>query len=279
MTKTSLSVGLLFTLGLVAFSSACSSSTPPVPIGSGGTAGPAGGGVGTGGGDTGAGGSASLLTNPILFNGSWTPADQNTVGIQGSFFILEDSVKDGALLPPDGLVHSDFDDASAPTAEIDFSKFSDTTPEPCISGNAAKVENLADPAAEKPYSEIWGGGIGMKLNETGGEDSVASPFDAVAAGIGGFEFQVSGDVTAATVRFKATQMGSTADFCKAITVVPGQVVKVMFSELEHECWSPNTDKTLDLTQLEAIQWQIVTDDKTAHKVTNFCVKSLGWVAP
>jgi len=275
MTKNSLSVRLIFSLGMVAFSSACSSSSPPVPIGSGGS-GPAGGNVGTGGGDPGAGG-APASPNSIALGGSWADTTGNTVGIQGAFYILEDAVKEGALIEGDGLVHSDFDDAANPTpGVIDASKFDDTTPAPCISGVAAQVK-AADPAAEKPYSEIWGGGIGMNLNEVGGEGSTPMPYDAVAAGVAGFEFTVSGDVQGATVRFKATQAGLTDDFCKTISVVPGQTVKVLLNELEHSCWEPD-GVLLDTTKLEAIQWQIVTKDSTAYTITNFCVNSLAWVA-
>jgi hypothetical protein len=288
MTKTSLAVRMLFPTGCLALSLACS-STGPVPLGSGGTGagglvGPAGGAAAGGDGAVGGAptGGAAGLTNDIPLGGSYTSGDTNTVGIQGAFYILEDSVKDGALVPEDGLVHSDFDDASAPTLDvIDASTFSATTPKPCISGTAQQAIDPAAPVGtEPPYDKIWGGGIGMNLNTPTGEGTSPMAYDATAHGVAGFEFQVSGTVAAgATVRFKATQVGMSEDFCKAITVVPGTTVKVLLSELKHMCWGDDGTLVLDTTQLEALQWQIVTGKDASYKVTDFCVEKLGWVAP
>ena len=33
---------------------------------------------------------------------------------------------------------------------------------------------------------------------------------------------------------------------------------------------------LDLTNLEALQWQVVTDQNDPHTVTNLCIESISW---
>jgi hypothetical protein len=268
MIKTSRSVQSVFVAATLASTFACSGKSGPAPLGTGGSD------AAVGGSGSGAGGAASTFTNPIPFHGAWTPGAENTAGIQGAFYILEDLIKDNAPLA-DGLTHSNLWEKGFPDGLTDFSKFNDMTPLPCIEGDVAVVADPANPSSP-PYDAIWGGGIGMNLNEEGGEGSSPMPFDASAKGITGFEFKMSGDAQSATLRFKATQAGLTDDFCYKISPVPGQAVKVRFSELKHSCWEPD-DVALDVTKLEAIQWQIVTDVTSPHKVTNFCITELGYL--
>jgi hypothetical protein len=277
MIKTSRSVQMVLAAATLASTFACSSGTSgPKPIGSGGSGVGVGGGAPAGGGDPGAsGGAASTLTNPIPFIGAWTPLDQNAAGIQGAFYILEDSAADGAVVPADGLVHSDFDPVSATDTATEPSKFDDGTTSICISGTAAQVTDPANPATP-PYDKIWGGGIGMNLSQDD-DGGAPMPFDASAKGITGFEFKMTGDVQSATIRFKATQAGLVEDFCAKITILPGQPIQVRFADLTHMCWGTDGTMTLDVTQLEAIQWQIVTGTASPYNITNFCVTELGYL--
>lgn len=281
--KTSLSLlGIVATVGLL---SACSDDSM-----AGGTGGvpsnPTGGTTSTGG-TTGAGGTATGGTtgaggggNSISINGAWVPMDGNTVGIQGAFFILEDSVKDGAAVE-DSLTHTDFTADSDPVEEAGVSKFGPMTDKPCISGTAAQVTTVdgmeCNPAgSDCDWDDLWGGGIGLSLNETGGDDSVKSPFDADAAGISGFQFTVSGDAAGATIRFKATDVPNDGeDFCAKI-VLGQENQQVTFDQLKHMCWGADGTKTLDTTQLMQLQWQIVTDASGSYPVTNFCIENLAW---
>jgi hypothetical protein len=113
-----------------------------------------------------------------------------------------------------------------------------------------------------------------------GAASVKSPWNALTANNGekvnGFTFVASGDAGGATLRVKATNMGSDQDFCNEFTIVPGQPVEVQWSELVHMCWGSAGTETLDLTNLEALQWQVVTDQNDPHTVTNLCIESISW---
>jgi hypothetical protein len=281
--KTSVSL-LIGSVGLVALAtSACSpkKGSDPIVVTTGGTSSTGGGGgTGVGGGADPAGG-GSGLGNTIAISNVWIDKTGNSVGIQGAFFVLEDGVKDGAALS-DGLPHSDFTADVDPLEEAGVSKFSDTST-PCISGTAAMVMaadgvtecGFAAGDEECNFDSTWGGGIGLNLNETGGEESVKSSFNASAAGITGFKFDLSGDVGGATVRFKAVPTGVTTDFCKTVTAEFPGTVSVNLADILSECWADG-GIPVDTTAIESLQWQIVTDNKAPHTVANFCVSNLEW---
>ena len=284
--KTSVSL-FIGAVGLIALTtSACAGKkTDGGPITLTGGSAPTGGGTAAGGAPAAGGGdgtgSSAATGNTITIDGVWVDGTGNTVGIQGAFFVLEDGVKDGAALT-DGLPHSDFTADVDPLEDAGVSKFSDTSTV-CISGTAAKVMaadgttecgfNSGDEACN--FDSTWGGGIGLNLNESGGDASVKSTYDATSHGITGFKFNLTGDVGGATVRFKAVPTGATTDFCNTITtMVPGDVT-VNLADILSECWSTG-GLPVPLDALESLQWQIVTDNKDAHTVSNFCVNSLEW---
>lgn len=204
-------------------------------------------------------------------SGSWIdgagPAGQ--FGIQGAFFVLEDSVKDGVPVN-DGLTHTDL-------TPDEFGEGID----PCVSGTVAMVTNAAgeqcDPAgSDCEWSAIWGGGIGLNLNETGGENSTQQPLDLGAAGVTGFSFRLSGDVEGATVRFKIKDQPNEAeDFC--VAVMPNGVSTVRFNELKHMCWGSDGTLSVDTTKALQLQWQIVTTASRDYNVNNFCIEELAVV--
>jgi len=279
-------------VGLIAVASGMSSlvacsSEPPVPLPTGGSTG-SGAAPGTGGDVTGTGGTAP--TN-LLFNGTgtWVDGAANTVGVQGAFFILEDSVKDGAPVT-DTLMHTDFT-ADTGGSNDPISSFDMTTVMPCISGTAVQVTdetgatgcNAAGPETDPgacQWSLQWGGGIGLNMNETGGENSVQGVWNALTANAGGpvtgFTFLVSGEAGGATLRFKAKNEGSDEDFCKAFTIVPGTPVTIALSELVHQCWGTSGTQVLNLENISQLQWQVVTDAAASHTVTNLCIESVSW---
>ena len=284
--KTSLSLVCLIALAS-SFSIACGDDGGPAPL-TGGTTG-SGGETGSGN-STGSGGGGEQPNVLFEGNGTWVNGADNTVGIQGAFFILEDGVKDGTPVG-DTLMHTDFTADTGALEECGVSKFSSETVKPCISGTAVQVTDetgatgcnasaAEDVAGACQWSAQWGGGIGLNLNETGegpnGEESVKSPYNANENMVKGFTFVASGDAGGATLRVKATNAGSEEDFCKAFTIVPGTPVTVQWSDLKHQCWGSTGTQVLDLTNLEALQWQVVTDQNDPHTVTNLCIESISW---
>jgi hypothetical protein len=305
---TKVASGVLILSAAAAMTLACGTDAGPKPIGSGGGSGgegnlqsgngagggSPGGGAGPGvGGRSSTGGAVGVLENPF-FNGqgNWVQGTaeggaggaggdgslgQDGGGIQGAFYILEDSVKDEAPLN-DGLMHSDFDADTGTNKDVEPSQFDEGTVKPCITGTTAL-------AKDGKFDLYWGGGIGLNLNETGGESSVKKPFNAEAAAINGFEFILSGDTGAAEVRLKASVQDdpSTTDvneeietnYCVSIRAKLGKgVIRVGLEELVEHCWASG-GAPVDPTRLMALQWLVVTHDKVAHTVKNFCIESVG----
>jgi hypothetical protein len=233
-------------------------------------------GTATGGAAAGAGGGGTDPVGGTIFDGagSWVDGTTNTKGIQGSFFVLEDSMKDGVLVV-DTLQHTD----------LTPDEFDENTPKPCVTGRVAPV-TATDGVTECGFNAgdaecdwgTWGGGIGFNLNETGevdGAASVKSTWDATAAGVTGFTFDISDGGFSGTIRFKAKMEGSTEDFC---AVVENGSNSVALADLKYHCWeaSEAADGTLDVTKLVQLEWQLVTAAGTEYTVTDFCVNSVAY---
>jgi hypothetical protein len=183
--------------------------------------------------------------------------------------VLEDSVENGAPVS-DGLTHTDL------TPDM----FDENTAKPCVSGTVAQVTNAdggaCDPAgSDCAWSALWGGGIGLNLNETGGDASVMSPVDLTSQGVTGFSFRVSGDAGGATLRFKVKDAANNSqDFCASIS---DGVNTIMLSDLKHECWGATGTLSLDPSQAVQLQWQLVTSASASYTVSNFCIEELAVV--
>lgn len=285
---------------------ACDDGTegiPPIPVPSSGGSGSGGAGnPGSGGNDTttGSGGDATteVTTETTtegtggaaadgealldMANPSWVDGMANTKGIQGAFFVLEDSMKEGLPVVEDPpLVHTN----------LTPDDFADAT-SLCVTGTIAAVTTVdgmdcdAADAEDLPtgcqWSAIWGGGIGLNLNETGetpadeetGEPikSVQSPWDAVASGATGFAFNISGTFDG-TMRFKGKMQDSDDDFCTEVEFGDN---KIDMTAWAYSCWDESlaTEKSIDLTKMWQIQWQLVTKQNTEYTGVEFCLNSL-----
>ncbi len=240
----------------------------------GGTSNGDGGGTASGGSGTGGMGGSNGAAQIFSGSGTWIDGSANAYGIQGAFFILEDSVEDGMVVD-DGLEHTEFAATTGDNGE-EPSEFTEDTEKPCISGTVAQVTTVdgedCDPAGDDcEWDSQWGGGIGLNLNETGGDDSMQDVFDLEAAGITGFEFTLSGDAGGAELRFKIVDDSNPdEDFCT--TVSAGESVQVDLAEIEHMCWGSDGTITPDLTQISQVQWQVVSDAAASFEVDNLCVE-------
>lgn len=210
-------------------------------------------------------------------NPAWV--HDNTKMIQGSFFVLMDSVKDDMpvtdTLPHTVLMPSTFADATSL----------------CVNGTIPGVVTEAGTACKSDgsdcaWSAMWGGGMGLNLNESGDTvdadgnvtmESVQGTFDATAAGVTGFSFTLAGSFDG-EIRFKATMEGALPDddFCLTADIGGNDVNKYNLSDLKYKCWDKSlaSQKTLDLTKLVQIQWQLVSKAGTEYAVTDFCLSKL-----
>jgi hypothetical protein len=262
-------------VGGIASSSAGGASGAVLP-GSGGLLGA--GAVASNGGT----GGITPLGQTIAMDHTWVPREGNAVGIQGAFYILEDGVRDNVPLN-DGMPHSDLWADTGAVEEAGHSLFGLDTLVPCVSGTIAQLKGkdgvtdcgFAVGDEECDLEAFWGGGIGLVLNDSGGETPVQGPFDALAAGIRGFRFVISGDVGGADVTFEASMADYSHLFCRDITVmVPGEV-EVPLSDVVSECWFDG-GFPVDATRLHSLRWKIAADNSSAHAVQNFCIESLEW---
>lgn len=269
-------VALLAAACLGAHLPACKPAEPE-DAGADGSGGFGGGGSDSGGGQ---GGTAAGPSSRVVFDGAGIWAESSPdLGIRGVFFMLEDSVSRGAPVS-DGLMHTDLTaDSAGDETQAPFSQFTSATLEPCVSGSLPIVTlydgSPCDPVEDEcAWDSIWGGGIGMHLNQASGASSAAEPWDATAYGVSGFEFTTTGDIGQAILRFKAKDSAHPdEDFCAMVPM--GAERRVLLSRLKHQCWNNEGSLTLDVTRLTSLEWQIVPDTDSSHEVTSFCIAHVG----
>ena len=99
---------------------------------------------------------------PINQSG-WLDASCNSIGMQGAWFCFTDEIQTSTCI-----------DGTPPWEEGRGM---------CLSGTSVVDSNY----------DSWGGGIGLSLNETGGDDSVKTAYNATANGVVGFRVTLEGD--------------------------------------------------------------------------------------
>lgn len=235
----------------------------------GSTSGGAGntGGSPSGGAGNSTGGSTGTAA-VMIFDGDGVGAGSEDHGIDGGFYILEDSVKDGELVA-DTLIHTDLDplDSSAEPSDFTLSTAA------CVEGVVAVVTDADGYSCELNdadcvWGDLWGGGIGLSLKIV---DEEAVAWDADAAGVTGFRFEVSGSIGGVPLRFMLEDTDGN-QFC-VNNVAVGSTVSVSLSSLKHNCWDPS-NLALDRTKIKSISWQFVPDASSSYTISNFCVDSL-----
>jgi hypothetical protein len=164
-----------------------------------GTAGTGTGGSGANTGGTSSGGTTAGTAVPL-------PSDMTgyvsvpTLGIQGAWYPYGDGIGPDAL-PTDGdcekAGHAVTDCSTITTPVPTDKTFTNTNSVMCTSGTVAMVLSLTGktdcPAvsADCDYSAMFGAGIGIDLNNGGNDGGMGKqPFDAQAAGVIGFSFDI-----------------------------------------------------------------------------------------
>lgn len=252
--------------------SACSEESGPDPfvVPTGGTTATGGavatggatatGGAVTTGGDTatggaGTGGGTPSTGIPLTFADGWVDGASNTALIQGAVFTYAD-------LHTETTAVETIEGATA-----------------CFAGEAFQVDldcEITDPNASDCYGEFWGAAIGFNLNQ--GIDEVTMegtdpmPYDAAAAGIRGFSFDLSGNTVPTSMRF--TVETSTGEFCtRSATPVLLGSNEFTFEDLFTTCWNNSGDPLTDTTSILKIAWQVVTNDSSTTPF-DYCVSNV-----
>jgi len=246
--------------------------------GSGGSAGgdaagsagtPSGGSAGSGGGDTGGsagsvssggGGGVPVYVDPCApVTGTRTKTDltptdgritcaQDDFGIQGDWKL------------------NTFDNAKYPMV-VDFSGS-----KVCTSGTMPQV--IPTPPATTPdYGYYWGTGVALVMhNEAQGGSS--EPYNATTNGLGGISAKISGKTIPKDLRFKFKMIGSNDDYCMAVTgATDGQTITLHLSDAINNCWASTHPLTLDPTNIENYEVQVVSNT-TAAVPFDFCLSAI-----
>ncbi len=169
----------------------------------------------------------------------------NSLGLNGSWFVYSDCVD------LNGVNCSTV--TSPPTTS-----FPNTGGSMCTSGTTSA------------NASAWGAGIALELNDDGASHK-QSPWDATAAGVLGFCFQLSGSAVPAGLRlaFTTTTSGDDAPF-KAVGSAGSHTV--LFSQTGPGSWFKNTSP-LDTHNLVLMQFQIPATSGKAIP-WDFCVSGM-----
>jgi hypothetical protein len=269
--------------GVLALAAGACSSSPGSTTGTGGS-----------------GGSGSAHPDEILLNITTTGyAMDTTTGIIGALYAYADSVGPNASVAlGDDNMHSDcvmkggFQLAQCtqvltPTPGQPFA--ADATGKFCTSGVAAKVLNGANGMPD--YSDMWGGGMGMDLNNPGGDAGVKMDWNGSA--YAGMAFDISPGAGASgaagiasssmRVNFPFTgEHGTDSPYSqgalKSNSALPinGDHVRIMWTDVGGPMYlgsSGVTPPAFDPTKIQSIQWQVFTGTSSTTPY-NFCISNL-----
>jgi hypothetical protein len=226
------------------------------------------GGTGGTGGMGAMGGSGGASADAITWTADgWVDATANAYMIQGPWYSYNDCMN----AEPAGLPCT-VPEASMTGPDTKKGWTADAT-QVCTKGVAPKVINGSD--GMPAYSLQWGAGIALDLNSTGGEMAVKNDFNATAAGVKGFMFDIITNTTPpqpadVRVNIKTKATGDNSHFVTAM--LPAANFQVLFSEALQGSWvMPPTTLTQDA--IESIQFQVYTN-ATLEKPYDFCVSNM-----
>jgi hypothetical protein len=260
---------------------ACFSSSSSPPSGSsGGTTSSSGGMSSSGASSGGSGGGNNCMTVPL------TPSATGFVPmvtalnppIVGAWFSYGDNQGSTGVPPGDCITKgmhmtSDCSAITFPPEPSDggTASFPQTTPGTmCLSGTAAAViACVSGVCMGKDYSNIWGLGMGLDLNNPNGTPAT---YNATMAGIKNFTFNVTG-LPAATVRveFSTPETDPSGD-AWSYTLTGNGATTVDLTKLSPS-FNMSEEPVFDPTQIEAIQFHVVTGSSPVT-FSDFCIDSL-----
>jgi hypothetical protein len=234
---------------------------------------------------TGNGGSTGNVSGVTLLPSATGWIDKmdadNTIGVQGAWYPYGDAYGDAKCMTVGGHTAAECSMITTPDPTATSFPPSDmTTGKMCTSGTVAKVINGPGTTAMPDYSNIWGAGIGLDLNASGGANSVKMPYNATAAGITGIAFDLDMvPLPGLRVEFPMPSTdGSTAgsDFWGATSSYPPSPVQVGTNVIT---WDkvlspmPSASTMFDPTMIESIQFHVPTSTSSTGSYS-FCISKL-----
>jgi hypothetical protein len=260
-----------------------SSGTGPTSGGNAGTTGSAGAGNPAGGAPTGAGGSVTAGTTGMAGTGvSGTTGSGGASGAGGGGAVVCSNT-DKSTLPIDetGWIDRSCNDRGIQGPFYCYSDKLHTTS--CVEGVEFAATMLyragsgvcltGDTTAAEGS---WGAGIGLGLNETGGDASVKMAYNATANNVTGFKVNVTGDTGGLPIRIGFTTAADAAG-AQPFVQVPGageEYPITIADAVVPEAWEnePNAGVPADPSSIYDMQIQIAGDSAATHY--DFCVQSI-----
>jgi hypothetical protein len=213
-------------------------------------------------------------------------ANTNAIGIEGSWYAYGDGWGPNAAPPGDcetvGMhMASECSSITFPPPAMEseggfVATFPQTTPgQMCLSGTAAKVIGT-------DYSNMFGIGIGLDLNNVGG---TKMPYNATANNVIAFSFHIAGIPAGVSVNVElpipatdpsgdawSTAATTDGDYTVSLTTSGAQGLKPSFTMAMEPAFDP--------TQIESIQFHIATNTAAATTIpdsTRLCVSNFAAV--
>jgi hypothetical protein len=156
-----------------------------------------------------------------------------------------------------------------------FGTFPNTAGRMCTMGTAAKIINLTT-AAMPDYNNIWGAGIGLDLNNGGGDaGAMKLPYNATMNGVVGMAFDIDA-VPLAGLRVEfPTKTATNAAFWggdQMLSPVKAGHNEILWSKVTGPFYD-TVAPPFDPTTILSIQFHVPTST-TASATYNFCISNL-----
>lgn len=231
-----------------------------------------------GGGNTGAGGSTTKVQ--ALLPDMTGYVDVGATGmtmIKGAWYAYGDGIGSDGTAAMGDCEFKGMHAVSACSAITtpSFGTFPNTAGKMCTAGTAAQIANLVS-GTGPDYNNIWGAGIGLDLNNGGGDaGAMKLPYNATGNGVVGMAFDIDA-VPLAGLRVEfPTKTATNAAFWGGDQQL--SPVKMGHNEI---LWSKVTGPFYDMvappfdpTTIYSIQFHIPTST-TASATYNFCISNL-----
>jgi hypothetical protein len=200
-----------------------------------------------------------------------------TTGIKGAWYAYGDGIgSDGTTLTGDceakgGHAATDCSAIASPS----FGNFPNTMGKMCTMGTVAKIINITG-GTTLDYNNIWGAGIGLDLNNGGGDaGAMKLPYNAAMNGVIGMAFDID-VVPAANMRVEfPTKTATNAAFWDGLKMIsPVQVGhnEILWSKVTGPFYD-NLAPAFDPTTIYSVQFHVLTSG-TSSGTYNFCISNL-----
>jgi hypothetical protein len=220
------------------------------------------------GGNTGGAGGSSSAGNPTTASGNPTTASGNPTTASGS--PTTSSGGPGLSCPSNYCAFGDggYVFGYADSQNMAPQKAGTSTATLAADGSLCISGNVMEATGTPPdFSDYWGCGIGINLNQTMGTMTAKNTYTLTGTGV---TVGVNAVPTCTAVRVVLDQNGATPAYCADLT--PG--VEIPWSKFNTACWDGSGTALSGPPTSQAIKVQFVSNNMAACPFTNFCITDI-----